>query len=693
MNISIKNCNNIREAIICIEENHLNIKYGINGTGKSTIAKAIEQSSNGRLDELMPFMYRDKNIDDIQPTIDGVDSFSTVLVFNEEYINQFVFQENELLENSFNIFIKDAQYIDNQEAINTLIENVKIIFNDNDKLNIIIKDLEELSSSFGKSKDGYAKSGKLAKSIGSGNKLQNIPQGLEEYSDYLHSENNVKWLKWQIDGSKSYLNIKEDKCPYCTTKVEESKKEMIKKVSEEYNATAINHLVQMLGVFERLNKYFSDDVKQELSTIIANSSGLSTEEISYLIQIKEQIETLLNQLKKLQKLSFHSFKDINDVEDTIKGFKINLGLMPLINSDETQNIISPMNDSLDSILERIGELKGKIHKQKQKIQNTILDYQEDINSFLEMAGYKYQIAIEAEQEEYKMKLKHIDYSEFVKSGSQHLSFGERNAFALILYMYECLSKNPDLIILDDPISSFDKNKKYAIMYRLFRGEKSFKNKTVLMLTHDIEPIIDTIKIKSYLFQPIPKASFLKIQDGIMEEIEIIKSDLITFSQVCKSNLLSDISDVAKTIYLRRYYEIMDDKGLEYHMLSSLQHSRTIPTIHEYGETRNMNTEEIDKALEGIQKMMSSFDYSNILTVLNNKAELKNLYNTSSNNYEKLQLFRLLNINIANQMVDKFVKETYHIENELISQLNPLKYDIVPYFIIEECNKCLNAESN
>jgi ABC-type Mn2+/Zn2+ transport system ATPase subunit len=693
MNISIKNCNNIREAIICIEENHLNIKYGINGTGKSTIAKAIEQSSNGRLDELMPFKYRDKNIDGIQPTIDGVNSFSTVLVFNEEYINQFLFQENELLENSFDIFIKDTQYIENQEAINTLIENVKIIFNDNDELNIIIKDLEELSSSFGKSKDGYAKSGKLAKSIGSGNKLQNIPQGLEEYSDYLHSENNVKWLKWQMDGSKSYLNIKEDKCPYCTAKVEESKKEMIEKVSKEYNATAINHLVQMLGVFERLRKYFSDDVKQELSTIIANSSGLSTEEISYLIQIKEQIETLLNQLKKLQKLSFHSFKDIDDVEDTIKGFKINLRLMPLINSDETQNIISPMNDSLDSILERIGELKAKIHKQKQKIQKTILDYQEDINSFLEMAGYKYQIAIEAEQEEYKMKLKHIDYSEFVKSGSQHLSFGERNAFALILYMYECLSKNPDLIILDDPISSFDKNKKYAIMYRLFRGEKSFKNKTVLMLTHDIEPIIDTIKIKSCLFQPIPKASFLKIQDGIMEEIEIIKSDLITFSQVCKSNLLSDISDVAKTIYLRRYYEIMDDKGLEYHMLSSLQHSRTIPTIHEYGETRNMNTEEIDKALEGIQKMMSSFDYSNILTVLKNKAELKNLYNTSSNNYEKLQLFRLLNINIANQIVDKFVKETYHIENELISQLNPLKYDIVPYFIIEECNKCLNAESN
>jgi ABC-type Mn2+/Zn2+ transport system ATPase subunit len=688
MELIIKNCNNIEEAKIIIHENHLNIKYGINGTGKSTIAKALEQNSNGELTELMPFRYRDENIDDIQPSINGVDSFSTVLVFNEEYINQFVFQENELLENSFDIFIKDAKYIENQEAINILIENVKRLFNDNNELNTIIKDLEELSNSFGKSKDGYAKSGKLAKSIGDGNKLENIPQGLEEYSDYLHNENNVKWLKWQMDGSKSYLNIKEDKCPYCTTKVEESKKEMIEKVSKEYNATAINHLVQMLGVFERLNKYFSDDVKEQLSTIIANSSGLSTEEISYLIQIKEQIKTLLNQLKKLQKLSFHSFKDIDDVEDAIKGFKINLGVIPFVNSTETQDIISPMNDSLDNILERIGELKGKIHKQKQKIQKTILDYQEDINSFLEMAGYKYQIAIEAEQEEYKMKLKHIDYSEFVKSGSQHLSFGERNAFALILYMYECLSKKPDLIILDDPISSFDKNKKYAIMYRLFRGEKSFKNKTVLMFTHDIEPIIDTIKIKSHLFEPLPKASFLKLQDGLIEEIEILKSDLLTFSQVCKSNLSSDISDIAKTIYLRRYYEIIDDKGIEYQVLSSLQHGRTEPTVQEHGNTRDMNDDEKELAVENIKRMMPNFDYENILVILTNKEQLKALYFASSNNYEKLQLFRLLNIDIPNEAVDKFVKETYHIENEQISQLNPLKYDIVPYFIIEECDKCL-----
>ena len=41
MQINIKHCNNINEASIEIAENRLNIKYALNGTGKSTIAKAI----------------------------------------------------------------------------------------------------------------------------------------------------------------------------------------------------------------------------------------------------------------------------------------------------------------------------------------------------------------------------------------------------------------------------------------------------------------------------------------------------------------------------------------------------------------------------------------------------------------------------------------------------------------------------
>ena len=41
MNIEIKNCNNIDSGNISLVENKLNIKFAPNGTGKSTIARAI----------------------------------------------------------------------------------------------------------------------------------------------------------------------------------------------------------------------------------------------------------------------------------------------------------------------------------------------------------------------------------------------------------------------------------------------------------------------------------------------------------------------------------------------------------------------------------------------------------------------------------------------------------------------------
>ncbi len=41
MNIELKNCNNIDFASISLTQNKLNIKLAPNGTGKSTIARAI----------------------------------------------------------------------------------------------------------------------------------------------------------------------------------------------------------------------------------------------------------------------------------------------------------------------------------------------------------------------------------------------------------------------------------------------------------------------------------------------------------------------------------------------------------------------------------------------------------------------------------------------------------------------------
>ena len=50
--IRVKNCNCISDATIEIVEKSLNIKYGSNGTGKSTISEAIYAQANNGTDRL-----------------------------------------------------------------------------------------------------------------------------------------------------------------------------------------------------------------------------------------------------------------------------------------------------------------------------------------------------------------------------------------------------------------------------------------------------------------------------------------------------------------------------------------------------------------------------------------------------------------------------------------------------------------
>lgn len=60
-------------------------------------------------------------------------------------------------------------------------------------------------------------------------------------------------------------------------------------------------------------------------------------------------------------------------------------------------------------------------------------------------------------------------------------------------MYSALKEEPDLIVLDDPISSFDGNKKFAILDMLFKNKESLRGKTVILLTHEFSTVIDSLK--------------------------------------------------------------------------------------------------------------------------------------------------------------------------------------------------------
>lgn len=80
MQVELEHCNNIERGQIAIAEGVLNIKYAINGTGKSTIAKAIAyavEEKNGaskKLVNLIPFKHRAAAT--AVPSITGIDDIA-----------------------------------------------------------------------------------------------------------------------------------------------------------------------------------------------------------------------------------------------------------------------------------------------------------------------------------------------------------------------------------------------------------------------------------------------------------------------------------------------------------------------------------------------------------------------------------------------------------------------------------------
>lgn len=109
MNLIIKNCNNIKNGCICIEKNKLNIKYGVNGTGKSTISSAIYRKINNEsLEFLKPF----NSDDSVIPQIEGCEDFQSIKTYNDEYVSKFLFLPNadQIHQNSFEVFIKPKDY-------------------------------------------------------------------------------------------------------------------------------------------------------------------------------------------------------------------------------------------------------------------------------------------------------------------------------------------------------------------------------------------------------------------------------------------------------------------------------------------------------------------------------------------------------------------------------------------------------
>ena len=712
MKITIENCNNIDNGSIEIEPNKLNIKYANNGTGKSSIAKSIKAfATNDREKKelLIPYKYLGK-ASKPQSSVTGIEDIHSVEIFDDEYVNLFLFQKDKtskeevLINDSFSIFVKTPEYDENMKKIKDQLQNITQTIQEHEKLNDIINLFNNFIKKCGTGSKIAKNSDIMKADLNTGNKLVNIAPQFEKYTPFLQDRenfNNANWLAWVNNG----INYMKDRkiCPFCLSPVQKENIDAANALVKEFDEKKITKLTEVLDVFKKIRVFLDNDNQEFLERIENEATGLDDEKIEKLVEIKKAISEGLESLQKLKRLTPYSLNDIDELiknvqEKTLDFTKIGNGIL---NSKQMNEIAKEMNAMLNQVYEKARNIKTSLDEQKSIIQNTIETNKTNINAFLKSAGYNYEVDIDQKDDTANIYLKPIGLDHVVKNTKNHLSYGERNAFAMVLFMYSAIKKNPDLIILDDPISSFDGNKKFALLNMMFllsqsndpgagvQNEKAMlQGKTVLLLTHDFSTVLDIVHTLHRCF-PDAQAHFLKNADGQLSEQRIKNDDFKSVLSITRTMINLAKDNLIKAVHLRRYLELRGEKNVAYDMLSSLLHKRQKPTDR---QGREISADDCTQATVQICKYIEGFDYESEVERVKNDDNLREIYRNATD-YEKVLVFRIFmgdDRETANNVLQKYINELFHVENDSIYQLVPTTFSNIPQYIIDECDNIMGC---
>ena len=698
--VEVNNCNNINTATIQLRKNHLNIRYAMNGAGKSTIAVAIECTSNNEsLSALQEFGS------EIVPTCElseeGNKVLLKVLLFNEQYVDKFVFQESEVIPNSFEIFIKTPQYEEKQASINKKLNDIRVDFSKNEDFRELYSAFKTIIARFPVTPSGKLREAGTFKSLTKSLSLLQLPKELAKFKPLMEKDYTVNWVAWKHEGSNYDGN---NICPFCTFGLDAEYDNQKQKFTSSYPKVDVKNRVEMLSLFHSIDSFMEEKAKETLLQCI---QGLQNEVETrlWIDKLHSELVFLVESITKLENFNPHQVRidGISKLEEQLTGLIVDTSGLQIFKSKRVEELFELINGNIKALQKETESIKREIGALTSLLVAACKNTIDDINNFLFTAGINYIFDIIPESEGESRTI--LKYNSNTKEPIEvdnirgHLSWGERNAFALVLFMHDALRKDPELIILDDPISSFDSNKKFAIISRLFSSARvSFKDKTVLMLTHDLQPIIDFIKVNKPKSVPI-SAYYLQNRSGVISEQEIsdvdIKSFLKLLSEDSENNELNIVHRVASLRKLLEHTPNDDDElKLAYHILASLLHGKPEPDVL---NGPKLTSAEVTSGETFIKKYIDDFSYSYYINNLFTKENLLKLFKDENNSYIKLQVFRVLvevaglRTRIEDNPLIKYIDEQFHVENDYMFNLDLLKYDIVPDFFISKCNKFLEEE--
>lgn len=711
----------LQKVGITIDEEAINIKYGVNGIGKTTIIKGLKYFDSGLDDKsrhalkeaITSFEYPDKEPKCVKPS-----QLDHVLVYDRDYFNNLFAPRKDLLTNTYELVIKDQHYRDSVQTIEAYWKDLM----DFVKKDEFTKVIDFYTKVIGERKTiDRAKNGKIKvktsifPSFGTkGILLEAVKEGtpIAQYAKYMNGPNRSLWLKWIEDYKFEWTA--DDVCPFCGQHIKKADLEKnIGDVLAHGSSGDIKAHNDDQNKIEAIASNLNESKRQNVLDIL-KIDALATEE--NLKPVEEAVSKIYPEVKKLSDIKNLDAVNLlqtvdgsgsmaNSLNERLDGLFLDENVLFVADSEDSDiNLVSGLNGRLRLVKDKVDDLGKNLIGLRKEIQKKASANRKVINEFLKIAGVPYEVNIEGTGNEafatlfsYKGRGKNID------NKLQYLSYGEANALALVLFGIEARSSS-SLIVLDDPVSSFDSNKRYAIYDYLFNANSNLLyGKTVLLMTHDFQTVVAFAKSSSLKNKNVSFAH-LAYGNGILSERPFYRRDLessVAWYRAYAGNASNNL--MARLVAARRCVEIAEGTNLFYSYLSSLIHLRKQPTKDENG-SNPLKPNEIAKCDEFLRKMLGEapVTYNDCLAKCDSYQKLFGMYKSvpPEDPFAKTCLVRPMvqmcqnqfpNIKdpISKDLVMNFLNESFHPETQFIYYLKGVNSIEIPSYIISLCDDAVS----
>lgn len=717
--IELENVGCLSKATVSVEEEAINIKYGVNGIGKSTIIKGLKYFAGNLTDQekkkaketIISFDNPDK-----EPLWNNPSELGGILVYDRGYFNRLFTEKgrDDLLTNTYELIIKDSNYESRLSAVASYIQDLIAFVSrkefDN-TINLFTDTLKKLLN--GKRNLNKVTADYFPSFTTDGIKLKTPPEGspIFIYSGYMTSPNRYSWMKWLEDFNQE--SIVDGVCPYCGQSITKKQLQSNLRAIREYGSSeVIRKNNDEHALLDNIASHCGEDEKKQILAIkeldeIAKPETLKPVELAVPIK-KPEIEKLQT-IKSLTVVGMmNDFRESGRKVAALTTKLLNLKPNPNVlcvpdKDDSSKNLINDLNVLLDILSTKAKEISDSLIKLTQDVESKIKENRYTINNFLRIAGIPYEVKVKSVGDgSFNTELCPKGKERNIKDKLGYLSYGEANALALVLFAIEAKSSS-SLIILDDPVSSFDSNKRYAIYDYLFGNTNSLLHgKTTLIMTHDFQTVVAFAKSNPLKNQNLSFAH-LKYGDGTLIENEFkrenIESTVIWYKEYAKNNANPNI--MSRLVATRRWVEIMKGKDdLFYNYLSGFIHLAEKPRKGEDPSSPVLTNDEISACDAELQEALAdtSATYDTCLAQIRGFRKLYSLYKnvSSEDSFGKTCLVRPMiqlchdHFPVAKHETDidvatNFLNESFHPESNFIYSLKGSNSIEIPNYILVLCD--------